>query len=187
MNMPEIGFLIASRYNVIFHNITTLGSMTYVPLRSILPPWRLPDAYYCILMVSLQVPIKVQVQLRPISMATAAAGTSADRGTNQRLSAPIKRQVHLPPTPARTTSPMGPVLDSVGIPLSAVKGIARQIRIKALDLLLKGSERGSMMAMMDAWLVYWDIRKKEEGVRMEAGMFFWLPVADLQSAIDGVL
>ncbi|GJT52429.1 FAR-RED impaired response 1-like protein [Tanacetum coccineum] len=39
MNMPEIGFLIASRYNVIFHNITTLGSMTYLPLRSIPPPW----------------------------------------------------------------------------------------------------------------------------------------------------
>ncbi|GJW02198.1 hypothetical protein Tco_1561054 [Tanacetum coccineum] len=39
MSMPEIGFLIASRYNVIFHNITTLGSMTYVPLRSSPPPW----------------------------------------------------------------------------------------------------------------------------------------------------
>nr|GEX98395.1 hypothetical protein [Tanacetum cinerariifolium] len=39
MNMPEIGFLIASRYNVIFHNITTLGSMTYMPLRSIPSPW----------------------------------------------------------------------------------------------------------------------------------------------------
>nr|GEY13421.1 protein FAR-RED impaired response 1-like [Tanacetum cinerariifolium] len=39
MNMPEIGFLIASRYNVIFHNITTLGSMTYLSLRSISPPW----------------------------------------------------------------------------------------------------------------------------------------------------
>nr|GEU68814.1 hypothetical protein [Tanacetum cinerariifolium] len=39
MNMPEIGFLIASHYNVIFHNITTLGSMTYLPLRLIPPPW----------------------------------------------------------------------------------------------------------------------------------------------------
>ncbi|GJZ45370.1 hypothetical protein Tco_0592966 [Tanacetum coccineum] len=109
-----------------------------------------------------KVPIKVQVQLRPISMATAAACTTT-----------IKVLIK-------------------GIPLSVVKGIARQIRIKvniekALDSLLKGSERGSMMAMMDAWLVYWDIRKKEEGVRMEACMFFWLPVADLQSAIDGVL
>ncbi|GKE27218.1 hypothetical protein Tco_1442602, partial [Tanacetum coccineum] len=28
---------------------------------------------------------------------------------------------------------------------------------------------------------------KEEGVRMEADMFFWLPVADLQSAIHRVL
>nr|GFA73515.1 F-box protein At1g70590 [Tanacetum cinerariifolium] len=57
---------------------------------------------------------------------------------------------------------------------------------KALDLFLKGSQRGSTMAIVDAWLVYWEIRKKEEGVRMETDMFFWLPVADLQSAIDGV-
>ncbi|PWA51686.1 hypothetical protein CTI12_AA461640 [Artemisia annua] len=38
MNMPERGFLIASRYNVILHTLTTLGSMTYVPLRSSPPP-----------------------------------------------------------------------------------------------------------------------------------------------------
>nr|GEW76901.1 F-box protein At1g70590 isoform X1 [Tanacetum cinerariifolium] len=43
---------------------------------------------------------------------------------------------------------------------------------KALDLFLKSFERGSTMATVDAWLVYWEIRKKEEGVRMEADMFF---------------
>ncbi|GJU07317.1 hypothetical protein Tco_1123747 [Tanacetum coccineum] len=136
-------------------------------------------------------------------------------GTNQKLSAPIKRQVHLPPTPERTTSPMvarsqlnsamangffhfrsqnectgirrydlGSYRERRSSPLMTATIMNIE---KALDSLLKGSERGSMMAMMDAWLVYWDIRKKEEGVRMEAGMFFWLPVADLQSDIDGVL
>ncbi|PWA88347.1 F-box family protein [Artemisia annua] len=42
---------------------------------------------------------------------------------------------------------------------------------KALDLFLKGAERGSMLAMVDAGLVYWEIRKKEGGVTMEADTF----------------
>ncbi|GKF69052.1 F-box protein, partial [Tanacetum coccineum] len=37
---------------------------------------------------------------------------------------------------------------------------------KAMDSFLKGAARGSTLAMVDAGLVYWDIRKKDEGVRM---------------------
>ncbi|GJW32594.1 FAR-RED impaired response 1-like protein [Tanacetum coccineum] len=42
MSIPKIGFLIASPYNAIFHNITTIGSMTYVPLHSS-PPLTVDD------------------------------------------------------------------------------------------------------------------------------------------------
>ncbi|GKA14122.1 hypothetical protein Tco_0693768, partial [Tanacetum coccineum] len=56
---------------------------------------------------------------------------------------------------------------------------------RALDLFLKGATRGATMAMVDVWMVYWEIRKNEEGVRMEAYMFLSLPVADLQSVTDG--
>ncbi|GKD13290.1 F-box protein [Tanacetum coccineum] len=37
---------------------------------------------------------------------------------------------------------------------------------KALDSFLKGAVRGSTLAMVDAGLVYWEIGKKDEGVRM---------------------
>ncbi|GKD95997.1 F-box protein, partial [Tanacetum coccineum] len=37
---------------------------------------------------------------------------------------------------------------------------------KALDSFLKGAARGSTLAMVDAGLVYWEIGKKDEGVRM---------------------
>ncbi|GJU64505.1 F-box domain containing protein [Tanacetum coccineum] len=37
---------------------------------------------------------------------------------------------------------------------------------KAMDLFLKGAARGSTLAMVDAGLVYWEIGKKDEGVRM---------------------
>ncbi|GJU15548.1 phosphoenolpyruvate carboxylase [Tanacetum coccineum] len=36
----------------------------------------------------------------------------------------------------------------------------------ALDSFLKGAALGSTLAMVDAGLVYWEIRKKDEGVRM---------------------
>ena len=39
MNMQEIGILIASHFNVILHTITNLVCQTYLPLRSIPPPW----------------------------------------------------------------------------------------------------------------------------------------------------
>ncbi|XP_031096129.1 uncharacterized protein LOC116000234 [Ipomoea triloba] len=39
MTMPEMGFLIASRYNVILHVLSMTGSTTYLPLRSSPPPW----------------------------------------------------------------------------------------------------------------------------------------------------
>ncbi|GJZ26755.1 F-box protein [Tanacetum coccineum] len=37
---------------------------------------------------------------------------------------------------------------------------------KAMDSFLKGAARGSTLAMVDAGLVYWEIGKKDEGVRM---------------------
>ncbi|XP_019173927.1 PREDICTED: uncharacterized protein LOC109169514 [Ipomoea nil] len=39
MTMPEMGVLIASRYNVILHVLSMAGSTTYLPLRSSPPPW----------------------------------------------------------------------------------------------------------------------------------------------------
>ena len=39
MDVFETGLLIASRYNVILHSLTTVGSMTFFPLRSSPPPW----------------------------------------------------------------------------------------------------------------------------------------------------
>lgn len=39
MTMPEIGTLIASRYNVMLHVIDIAGCSTYLPLRSTPPPW----------------------------------------------------------------------------------------------------------------------------------------------------
>ncbi|GKE53958.1 hypothetical protein Tco_1489114 [Tanacetum coccineum] len=37
---------------------------------------------------------------------------------------------------------------------------------KAMDSFLKGAVRGSTLVMVDVGLVYWEIRKKDEGVRM---------------------
>ncbi|GKD43381.1 F-box protein, partial [Tanacetum coccineum] len=37
---------------------------------------------------------------------------------------------------------------------------------KALDSFLKGAACGSTLAMVDTGLVYWEIGKKDEGVRM---------------------
>ncbi|GJT67527.1 F-box protein [Tanacetum coccineum] len=37
---------------------------------------------------------------------------------------------------------------------------------KAMDSFLKGAACGSTLAMVDAGLVYWEIGKKDEGVRM---------------------
>ena len=37
--MPNMGFLVASKYNVILHVLTNAGSMTYLPLRSSPPAW----------------------------------------------------------------------------------------------------------------------------------------------------
>ncbi|KAJ9540010.1 hypothetical protein OSB04_026516, partial [Centaurea solstitialis] len=39
MDVFETGLLIASRYNVILHSLTTTGSLTFFPLRSSPPPW----------------------------------------------------------------------------------------------------------------------------------------------------
>ena len=39
MDVFETGLLIASRYNVILHSLTTVGSMTFLPLRSSPPSW----------------------------------------------------------------------------------------------------------------------------------------------------
>lgn len=39
MTMPDMGVLIASKYNVILHVLTVAGSMTHLPLRSSPPPW----------------------------------------------------------------------------------------------------------------------------------------------------
>ncbi|XP_024989366.1 mechanosensitive ion channel protein 6-like [Cynara cardunculus var. scolymus] len=39
MNVFETGLLIASRYNVILHSLTTIGSLTFFPLRSSPPSW----------------------------------------------------------------------------------------------------------------------------------------------------
>ncbi|GKA56445.1 hypothetical protein Tco_0755517 [Tanacetum coccineum] len=41
--------------------------------------------------------------------------------------------------------------------------------------------------MVNPWLVFREISKNEEGVRMEVDTFLWLPIMDLLSAIDGVL
>ncbi|XP_038720028.1 uncharacterized protein LOC120012663 [Tripterygium wilfordii] len=38
MNMPDMGHLIASRYNIILHLISDVQSLTFLPLRSIPPP-----------------------------------------------------------------------------------------------------------------------------------------------------
>ena len=39
MTMPNMGFLVASKYNVILHVLTNAGSMTYLPFRSSPPVW----------------------------------------------------------------------------------------------------------------------------------------------------
>ncbi|GJZ97776.1 F-box protein, partial [Tanacetum coccineum] len=52
------------------------------------------------------------------------------------------------------------------IPEMEEKGVLMVNVEKALDSFLKGAARGSTLAMVDAGLVYWEIGKKDEGVRM---------------------
>ncbi|GKC47475.1 Toll/interleukin-1 receptor domain-containing protein, partial [Tanacetum coccineum] len=52
------------------------------------------------------------------------------------------------------------------IPEMEEKGMLMVNVEKALDWFLKGVARGSTLAMVDAGLVYWEIGKKDEGVRM---------------------